>query len=136
MIKPTRRTRPAKAVIAAREAIAANPTAKRRARPTAEQREQEAIAARKARDLAFIRNPEDWPRWPVLPLKLRDGDVFDKNFAALLFASGTPVIYFANLFDLPTGERGEGKTWANVLSVFELRIYPSFEALVEEYTVD
>jgi hypothetical protein len=98
--------------------------------------EGEARAASMARDLKFIQVPLQWPHWPILPLKLRDGHILDKEFAALLFAADIPLIYFANLFDLPTREAAGGKSWGDILGAFTTREYASFEALLADYTVD
>jgi hypothetical protein len=98
--------------------------------------EGEALAASMARDLRFIQHPLQWPHWPILPLKLRNGHILDKEFAALLFAEGKPQIYFANLHDLPSGAAVAGFNWATVLGAFTTRKFASFEALFTDYTVD
>jgi hypothetical protein len=106
-----------------------------RARRSPEQRERERLAASKARDLAFVQHPEDWPHCPILPLKLRNGHILDAEFCALLFANGKPLIYLANLHDLPA-IMPAGKLWTEVLSAFKQREFPSFEVLLDQYTVD
>jgi len=106
-----------------------------RIRLSAEQREREAIAASKARDLAFVQRPEHWPSCPILPMKLRDGHILDPEFCALLFANGKPLVYLANLHLLPEVVPG-GKLWIELLGGFEQREFPTFEALIDQYTVD
>ena len=70
-------------------------------------------------DLEMMSSPNDWPRWPQLPLKRwRDGEM--DCGVIVEWASGVrPIIYLKNLFqnfaaDTPTVE------------------YPSLEALVAD----
>jgi hypothetical protein len=107
-------------------------TAKSRAE-TAVRENERLDLERKRRDLAFMRNPLDWPKWPLLPLKLRDGSGHEVRFCGLLFADEKPVVYFGNVYALP---KADGQTWRDVLSEFEFTEYETFEDLVAEYTID
>jgi hypothetical protein len=89
--------------------------------------------ARLERDLMMMRSCLDWPRWPLLPVKLRDGDFQDPQFCGLLFADGQPIVYLGNLFHLP-GANGE--TWRQVMNAMQRREYPTLHALAADYTVD
>lgn len=93
------------------------------------EREQSAAQyalARLERDLAFMRDPDRWPRYPRLPLKRREGDsdLSDPHALALLIADGRPIIYFGNVFA------------TSGTADLERREYASFEALAADYTVD
>lgn len=78
------------------------------------------------RDLAFMQNPDQWPRYPRLPLKRRGNiDLSDPHALALLVADGQPTIYFGNLY-----------LEAEKIIDLERREYASFQALAVDYTVD
>lgn len=53
-------------------------------------------------DRAFIERPDQWPRWPWLPLKRKNSELADKNLGVLI-ANGAKdyTVYHVNLFDLP-----------------------------------
>lgn len=60
-------------------------------------------------DAAFIRNPDDWPVWPYLPVK-KSGRVelgIDNKTIGILCCTdelvnkGQPTVYHVYLFDLP-----------------------------------
>ena len=77
------------------------------------------------RDLDFMQAPEHWPRYPRLPLKRRGGvDLGDPHALALLVADGNPIVYFGNLHSTAP------------IAEMQRRVYPSFEALAADYTVD
>lgn len=95
--------------------------------------ETDRLGARMRRDLTFMRDPQHWPRWPLLPLKLRNGVMQDERFCGLLFDEQRPIVYFGNLFMLP---EATGQAWQDVLRGFKRREYASFEELVDDYTVD
>lgn len=80
---------------------------------------------RMARDLAFMQDPDKWPRYPALPLKLREGDFNDARFCGLLFDQRGPIVYFGNVHCIPDD-----------IGSMERREYPTFEALAADYTVD
>ncbi len=80
---------------------------------------------RRARDLAMIKNPDTWPRWPHLPLKLRNGDSSSPHFCGVMLDNREHrlTVFISNIFG--------GK-----LSEAEKRQFPSLDALIDEYTVD
>lgn len=79
------------------------------------------------RDLNMMKSPDNWPRWPLLPIKRSKGPGFPQ--CASLFADGKPTVILTNLWaleDLPGSTYGE--KFANVEKIE----YPSFDALVTD----
>ena len=78
-----------------------------------------------AKDLAFARNPDNWPRWPLLPLKRINMQFKDDDFGYLFHPS-----------------RGEPKPVVRVGCIFMANTsdpelaYESLEKLFEEWRVD
>lgn len=94
------------------------------------------MTERLQRDIAFMQEPGKWPRWPLLPLRLRSGgDMMDEKFCAFQFADGRPVIYFGVIYMIPSGG-DHPVTWGQKLSSFKSKEYASFEDLAAEYMVD
>ena len=78
-----------------------------------------------ATDLEMMKQPDYWPRWPLLPVKRRVKH--SSPDTGLLFANGKPIIYTVNMFqldDLP------GKTWGEKLANGEKIEFTSFEEMV------
>lgn len=86
-----------------------------------------------SRDLAFMQSPDEWPRWPLLPLVRRGMHFNDPDGCAFQFADGRPVIYIGVIYMLP---KAEGQTWGEMLSGLKQREFTSFEELAAEYCVD
>jgi hypothetical protein len=84
-------------------------------------------------DLAFMRSPSKWPRWPLLPLTQRRGSLGDKEHCAFMFADGEPAIYIGVIYLISAKP---GTPWSEVLKPFERRKYETFELLADDYTVD
>jgi hypothetical protein len=72
-------------------------------------------------DLEFVRNPNDWPMYPYLPLKRR-GHLNNTGFICADGASRT--IYLANIFAVMEGEVEIANT--------EKIIYSSLEELLKD----
>lgn len=94
------------------------------------------------RDREFLDHSLRWPRWPVLPMKLRNGDATSPQFCGFVYGhvDVEPVIYFGNIFgfskvvDKLKKELGKGNiTYSELLTVFP---YDSLDDLVQEYRVD
>ena len=82
-------------------------------------------------DLHFIKRPNHWPRWPVLPVVFRDSKDLQTG---LVFADKKPVVYLeCNLFAL---NAVPGKTWDAKLKQFKTKEYPSFNELLDEWRID
>lgn len=79
-------------------------------------------------DLAFARDPDNWPAWPRLPLKRRGVDHFadPKGLSYLenltLRGEATPTVFIGCIFENRTDE--------------EKIEYKSFEDLLEEWDID
>ena len=84
---------------------------------------------------AFIKHSDEWPKWPTLPMKLRNGNVHDKNFCGFIFDDGQAIIYLANLFHLADTVKGPA-TWKEVLSTLPSKKYDNFDELLKEYRID
>lgn len=89
---------------------------------------------RLARDLAFIKCPSSWPRWPLLPLKSRKLPMSDPNALAFMLPETQPRIYFGIIFMLP--EMKDDQTMEDWLKSLKRRDFASFEELLAEYRVD
>lgn len=83
-----------------------------------------------ARDVALMQSQTSWPRYPILPLRKRSGDLMDDDYCGLLLADRRPVVYVGNL--LLRGQR----TWLEYLKTLEARTFSSFEALAAVWEVD
>jgi hypothetical protein len=87
---------------------------------------------RETRERAFLAEPMNWPKWPILPVMHR-GDVAGDRACGFVHASDPKRVYFGNIFGLPS----EGcKTWADVLAKLESREFPSPDALLTQYRID
>jgi hypothetical protein len=49
-----------------------------------------------ARDIEMMKTPDDWPAWPLLPLK-RPNKAYGTSFA-YMFAEGKPRIYRGSMW--------------------------------------
>ena len=47
-------------------------------------------------DRAMIQNPDDWPRWPILPMKRRRHGGSEMG---IILAGHSTMIYHCNMFD-------------------------------------
>jgi len=80
----------------------------------------------KFNDVAMMKNPDAWPCWPVLPVKLYSKpDNFPK--CGFLFADGKPAIYMTNLYAL---DDRPGTTYKEKLEGVERVEFSSFEEMV------
>ena len=83
---------------------------------------------REARDLAQMQNPDEWPLWPLLPIKRSvKGGSWPET--ALLFANGEPVVIKGDLYQL---DKRPGTTYAEKFAGLEKQAYLSFEAMVAD----
>jgi hypothetical protein len=109
--------------------------------------EAELLAERIERDRQMIRNPGDWPRWPVLPLKLRTGDAHDPQWCGFLlnydFTKVKPTIYFGNIFCLARvackvrkATHEDQVMWSQVTETMDSREFADIDALLALYTID
>lgn len=84
-------------------------------------------AESRAEDKAGILNCEDWPRWPLLPLK-RSGPEINGLECGLLLAGERPFkVYRVILFHLKTGPLREQLDQAGVFGE-----YPTIEAMQDD----
>jgi hypothetical protein len=84
-------------------------------------------AERRQQDLKMMQSPDDWPRWPLLPIKKPIKGQFPDT--AVLFADGTATVIWVNPFTL--SER-PGTTWAEKFDGAKKQAYVSFEAMIDD----
>lgn len=85
----------------------------------------------------FLKEPRIWPRWPVLPLKLRNGEFSDPKFCGLMHEAYPTRVYFVNMFMLADRARElKAKLWSDILDTIEYKEYPSPSALLADYKID
>jgi hypothetical protein len=84
-------------------------------------------------ELSFIRNPAEWPRWPALPVVLRERTPDGLLCGLVIAGQGPVVIVRANLFEI--AER-PGETWQEKLKGFDRWTYDSFEELIQKWRID
>lgn len=76
------------------------------------------------KDIEFIGNPTEWPRWPLLPVKKDDKEEFMGYKTGVIFAENPTVVRLTNLFMLPpTREEFEQ---------LPAETYPSVAAMVKD----
>jgi hypothetical protein len=84
-----------------------------------------------ASDAAFMRDPDNWPRWPVLPVVERHTSGGTRR-VGLMRESGTPEVYVGvNLNDLVTGNLAD-----QLAKATEVKSYDTFESCALEWRVD
>ena len=90
------------------------------------------------KERTFVRDAMEWPRWPVLPLKRRNGgDFADADYCGFLFDNGKPKVYIGIIFGLGGSGVCDGKkTWGDVLAPLPTIEYPDFDAMLEVWKVD
>lgn len=83
-------------------------------------------------DIEFLKNSMQWPRWPMCPVRRRDGDSTNQFCTGVVLSfAGPPRVYKLNVFNLPKVD-----TWAEALEGVEFKEYPTLEDLVVEWSVD
>lgn len=89
-------------------------------------------------DLWFLKHPMEWPRWPMLPLKRRNGAKFSDDFYCGLFVHGLGNggfrVYKLNMFHLPNSPLI--KTWDDAVKHIKFEHYETPEALIAEWKID
>lgn len=80
-------------------------------------------------DLKHIRDVDQWPLWPALPLMGRD----NKSRCGLLMNHGIPRVYHINFYAV--GQR-DGGTWEEKLLGVPYQDFDTFESLVHHWRVD
>jgi hypothetical protein len=79
-------------------------------------------------ELDFLRNPDQWPNWPLLPIK-RYGAPGDPPECALLDSIGAPEpkvrVVFVNMFQLRELTHAERQA-------LRVEVYDSAEALLDD----
>lgn len=96
------------------------------------------------RERAMLRDPSLWPRWPLLPLVKRNGQMSDDDHCAIMFADRQlerPVIYIGLLLEVTLAAKRLGATdasagWGDVLGKFPRREFNSLDELMATYRVD
>lgn len=78
------------------------------------------------RQLAFIGDPDLWPRWPVLPVVERSG----QHRAGIIVDGSGPTVFITNMFAL------EGGLIGPQLAKLDRIVYPDFDSLVGEWRID
>jgi hypothetical protein len=98
-----------------------------------------------AKDRDFMDRGLEWPKYPILPVKLRNGDTHNKYFCGFVFGyvDPKPIVYFGNIYDLNNiadkiqKETGNKEvTWGQILDTMESKTYSSLDSLVKEYRID
>lgn len=97
-----------------------------------------------AYDLDVMDRPLDWPKWPVLPLKLRDFTTETTECHGFLYAfHGQPksTVYIGTLSQTvkvanELAETGRKILWEEVLTHFKKRDFRDMAELASVYTVD
>jgi len=74
----------------------------------------------------FIRDYDEWPRWPMLPVVGRRGKVE----AGIVIAGHPTTVYIANMFAL------KGNTLGEVLADKKKVEYETPELLLKEWRID
>ena len=89
--------------------------------------------SRAERDLAFLQTPDEWPCWPMLPMKRRNVSHLDTPFYCGLYVHGLGLnVYNLNMFNLPK----DAKTWQEAVVGVEHMNYNTAEALIADWRVD
>lgn len=89
---------------------------------------------RRKQDLSMVQDPRKWPKLGILPMKKRNGQMYDPDFCGFLYCwdDVKPIVYIGNIFTLgsmPAGQRPK-------LSEMKQYSYQSFEDLIDVWTVD
>ncbi len=80
---------------------------------------------RPLKDILFARDPGQWPVWPILPLKRRNGDIFaDDGLGVLVDAEGYETTVFVSCAFMP------------ITTATPRKSYDTLEDLFAEWTVD
>lgn len=82
-------------------------------------------AALRAKERMFVVTPDEWPRWPILPLVMRNSS--DPNDVGFLFAGEESRVYVGNIYGLNA---------ETDLSTYKRIDYASFDDLLEIWRVD
>jgi hypothetical protein len=94
------------------------------------------------RDRKMMHNPVDWPRWPILPLKPRDG-MYQGIECGFLLNEAKPTVYLGYIYALDaiykqvveeTGDKHV--TWDKIVAKLNKREFASWDDLLDVYTVD
>lgn len=81
---------------------------------------------REQRDLKMMQTPDEWPYWPLLPVK-KYNQAQHTYDCALLFADGKPTVIHAPLYRF---DEVPGHTYAEKFADLKKEEFPNFEALV------
>lgn len=103
-------------------------------------------AARLKKDRDFLCSPGKWPKYPVLPMKRRDGGFHRPEATGFVMsdvATGEPIVYFGNIWGLDgiaeaikqeTGRKTA--TWGEITAKLPHRLFADIDAILAIYTVD
>jgi hypothetical protein len=86
------------------------------------------------RDADFVRAPDEWPVWPLLPVKRRSKSPLDvDHFTGFLLAERAPPykVYLGSIYAI----RG-AKTWAEATTGMLAEEFASLDQLIKEWKVD
>ena len=83
------------------------------------------------KDLAFLRNPDNWPNWPMLPVVKRHRGTAPFDCGLFIHGLGCKV-YNLNMFDLPKGV----DTWQAAVQDVEYVEYSCPDDLISDWRVD
>ncbi len=56
-------------------------------------------------DRAFLLSPDDWPRWPILPMKKKGEFWKEERGHGFVFAGHPDTIYFKNIWDIKAEDK-------------------------------
>ena len=77
--------------------------------------------------LDFLKDPDRWPLWPLLPIKRSRPKQGPE--CALMFASGKPEVIFGDLYAL---DSRPGESYSEKFAGLQRKEYPTFEAMVAD----
>lgn len=76
-------------------------------------------------DKELCRQEDDWPRWPLLPLKRSKGDPKWQSLLGFILAGHGPRVFIGNIYSLPEN-----------LNTLPTEEYDSFDAMLEDWRVN
>lgn len=95
---------------------------------------------KRAREKAFFLKPVNWPRYPVMPVVKRGGEIGDPDRCAVVMAGELKRVYFGINIFRPAEELrqklGRQPTWGDVLDGARHQDYASVDELLSQWRLD